>query len=105
MAANGRKHSGADKSERQADAISCAAVRFDAIEHRDGGAQGGDLRQRQIDEDHAALHHVDAQIGVNAGQNQARDERREQERKCIHLCIYRHSYFVVLNNLTSRLMS
>ena len=63
---------------------SARAVRIDAVEHRDGGAERRDLRQRQIHEDHAALHHVDAQIGMNAGQNQARDEGSQQKRKSVH---------------------
>ena len=37
----------------------------------DRRAQGGDLRQRQVHEDHAAFHHVHAQIGVNSGEDQA----------------------------------
>ena len=46
---------------------------------RDGRAERGDLRERQIHEDHAAFDDVHAQIGVDAGQNQAGDERRSQE--------------------------
>ena len=42
-------------------------------------AERRDLRERQVDEDHAALDDVHAEVGVNAGQNQAGDERRRQK--------------------------
>ena len=54
-------------------------VRLDAEQHGDGRAQGRDLGQREVDEDHAALDHVHAQVGVDSGQDQARDEWRQQK--------------------------
>ena len=41
----------------------------------------------KIDENHAALHHVDAQIGVDAGQNQAGDKGRQQESQGVHVVL------------------
>ena len=56
-------------------------MRVDArTSDRDSGAEGGDLGQRKIHKNDAALHHVHAKIGVNAGQNQAGHEGREQKR-------------------------
>ena len=82
--ANGGEDRRADEGEHQAGDVGARAVRLDAVQHRDGGAERRDLRQRQIDEDHAALDHVDAQIGVNAGQNQARDKGGEKKRESVH---------------------
>ena len=48
-------------------------------QQRDGGAERRDLSERQIDEDHPALHDVDTQVGVDARQNQAGDEGRRQK--------------------------
>jgi hypothetical protein len=70
--------------KHQAHHIGGGAVRFDTVQHGDGGAQGGDLRQRQVDEDHAALHYVNSQVGVNARQNEARHKGREQKSKHPH---------------------
>jgi hypothetical protein len=48
-------------------------------QQRDGGAERCDLGEREVDEDDAALDHVHAQVGVDAGQDQAGRERRRQE--------------------------
>ena len=39
-------------------------------DHGDRRAERGDLRERQIDEDHAALDHVQSEIGMDAGDDQ-----------------------------------
>ena len=49
------------------------------MQHRDGGAERRDLRERQVDEDDAALDDVHAEIGVDPGQDEAGGERRRQE--------------------------
>ncbi len=59
-------------------------------QHRHRRAERGDLRQRQVDEDHAAFDDVHAEVGVNTGQDQARDKRRREElqdggSKCMRL--------------------
>jgi hypothetical protein len=51
----------------------------DRQQQRDRRAERGDLREREVHEDDAALDDVDAEIGVDAGQDQARDERRREE--------------------------
>ena len=79
VAADGREHRRADEREDQADHVGRRAVRLDPVQRGDGSAERGDLRQREIDEDDPALHHVNAQVGMNACQNQARDKRRQQE--------------------------
>ena len=42
-------------------------------------AQRRDLRQREVHEDDAALDHVHAEVGVDAGEDEAGHERRGQE--------------------------
>ena len=59
-------------------------MRLNAVKHRDDCAEGRDLGQGEIDEDHAALHYVDAQVGVNARQDEARHKGREQKSKHSH---------------------
>ena len=50
-----------------------------AHEERDGRAEGGDLRQRQVDEDDVALEHLQAEVGVDADERDARDRGQQQE--------------------------
>jgi hypothetical protein len=50
-----------------------------AGEHFDRDAERGDLCQGEIDEDHAARQHVQAEVRVDAGQHQAGEQRPEQE--------------------------
>ena len=45
----------------------------------DRRAERRDLRQREVDEDHAALDDVQAEIGVDARDDQAGDDRRDEE--------------------------
>ncbi len=54
-------------------------MRVHADQDGHGRAQGRDLRQRQIDEDNAALDHVHAEISVNASQDQAGKKRQNEE--------------------------
>ena len=48
-------------------------------EQGDGAAQGGDLREREVDEDHAPLDHVDPEVGVNARDDEGGREGGGQE--------------------------
>ena len=59
-----------------------------ADEERGGGAQRGDLGHRDVHEDDLAGQHVDAEIGVDAGEHQAHQERRPQDRDQVgeHYC-------------------
>ena len=106
LAADGREHERADEGEREADPVDHRrmgiAVR-PRRQQRDGGAERRDLRQRQVDENHAALDDVHAEVGVNAREDQAGRETRQQERQ--HRCV--EHYFVppFLIASTSRLMS
>jgi len=59
-------------------------VRIHAHDDRDGSAESGDLRQREIDEDHAALDNVHTEIRVDASQDQAGHERSNEKRKNLH---------------------
>ena len=73
-------------------------------QQRDGRAERGDLREREVDEDDPALDDVHAEVGVDAGQDQARDERRREELENRHV---HRGYFapVALIASTSRLTS
>jgi hypothetical protein len=44
-----------------------------------GEAERGDLGERQVDEDHAAGEHVQAEIGVDPREDQAGQERQGQQ--------------------------
>ena len=70
---------------------------------RDRGAERGDLRERQVDEDDAALHDVDAEVGVDAGQDQAGHEGSGEEPEDVECPCYLAP--VSLMVATSRLMS
>ena len=48
------------------------------------GAQRGDLREREVDEDHASLDDVDAEVGVDSRQDEARDEGGEEDLEDAH---------------------
>jgi hypothetical protein len=74
-----RENRRTQKRECQAGPIRAAPVRIVTVQHRDRSAQRRNLRQRQIHENHAALDHVDAEIGVNPRQNQTRDKWGQQE--------------------------
>src|ERR1700738_3607036 len=86
------ENGGADKSERQADPIGAATVGIHTRDDGHNGAQGGDLREREIDEDNAALDDMHPEIGVNAGENEAGHKRQNQGRKNLH----RHDLLVSL---------
>ena len=50
-----------------------------AEQERRRRAQGGDLGERDIHEDDLAGQHVDAEVGVDAGEDQTHEERRPQK--------------------------
>ena len=56
-----------------------------AGEQRDGRAERGDLREREVDEDDPALDHVHAEVGVDAGQDEAGQKRAERETEAVSI--------------------
>src|SRR4051812_30182492 len=78
---NGRTY----KRKSQAEPVSALSVRVHSNQNGDGGAQRGNLRQRQIHKDYAPLHNVHSQIGVNARENEAGQERPKQELQDLHV--------------------
>ncbi len=77
-----REHRRADEREAEADPVDAGGVRIAAGErqqHRERRAERRDLRERQVDEDDAALDDVHAEVGVDAGEDQAGGKRRRQE--------------------------
>ena len=104
--ADRREDERAEKGEREADPVDDRRVRIaagDREQDRDRRAERRNLRQRQIDEDDAALDDVHAEIRVDAGEDQARDERREEERQ--HRRVEHHFAPVFFIASTSSLMS
>jgi hypothetical protein len=59
-------------------------VNVAAEEHRNGCAERGDLRQREIDEDDAALDDVEAELREHPGQDETGDERRQEKLENAH---------------------
>ena len=79
---NQREHRRADEREAEAEPVDAGGVRIAAGErqqHRDRRAERRDLREREVDEDDAALDDVHAEVGVDAGENQAGGKRRREE--------------------------
>lgn len=73
-----------EKRKGQADPIGGAAMRVHSGHYCYCGPEGGDLRESEVNEDHAAFDYVNAQVGVNAGKNQAGDEGQDEERQNFH---------------------
>ena len=67
----------ADEREAEAHPVDRRRVRVVALtaQQRDRRAERRDLREREVDEDHAALDDVQAEVGVDAGDDQAGGER------------------------------
>ena len=79
----------------------CGSPAVNGISTRHRRAERRDLRQRQVDEDHAALDDVHAEVGVDAGEDQAGGKRRRQELQDGRIHALFHARF--LNVWTSRL--
>ncbi len=54
-------------------------MRIKSVKHGDSRTERGNLRQREIDENHPPLHHMHAQVGMDASQNQAGNKGRQQK--------------------------
>ena len=77
-AAKGEKSSAAEREDQR---IPVRGLALDLVssQERDRDAERRDLGERQVDEDHAAGQHVQAEVGVDAGQHEAGEEgQREQ---------------------------
>src|SRR6266851_4295266 len=72
-AARARKseNGGAEKRKAEADPVSAAAVRVHPRDNGDDGAERGDLRERKVHENNAALNDVHTEIRMDAGEDQA----------------------------------
>ena len=74
-----REEQAAADGERQRVPVGGGAARRVTGQQRDRDAERGDLGQREVDEDHAAREHVQAEVGVDAGQHEARQERQREQ--------------------------
>ena len=83
-----RKDQRTDKGKTQTHPVSAVAMGVQSHQDGNGGAQRGDLGQRQINEDDAAFHHVNSEVRMDAGQDQTGDERQNQKRKYFHFLIW-----------------
>jgi len=72
--------------ERKAQGVSVGrgALRGMAEHEGNRGAERGDLRQREIDEDHVAREHLDAEIGVDADEADGHQKRWPEKCNGIH---------------------
>src|SRR6266851_1577849 len=78
-AAREREDRGPEERKPQADPVGASAVGVHSGNDGDSGAERGDLREREVHEDDAAFHDVDAEIGVNPCKNKARYKSGQQE--------------------------
>jgi hypothetical protein len=76
----GEQHRG-EQREGERIAVGRDPLRRMAEHERGGRAERRDLRQREIDEDHFARQHLDAEIRMDAGQAHRHQEREQQERE------------------------
>src|SRR5207244_4199389 len=79
-----REDGRADDREAEGPEVAHAAVDVEAGQQRHGRPQRGDLGERKVDEDDPPLHHVNAEVGMNAGQDQAGQKRQNEKRKNLH---------------------
>ena len=56
-------------------------VEVEAEQVGDRGAERGDLGEREVDEDDPSLHDVNAEVGMDAGEDQAGQKRQVEKRK------------------------
>ena len=77
-AAHGEQRGAAEREEQRVPVRGAALDRVSGQE-RDRDAERRDLREGQVDEDHAARQHVQTEIDVDSGQQEAGDEWRPQE--------------------------
>ena len=69
------EHRGAGRGEGERVPGRAGPLRCMAREERNGGTERGDLREGQVDEDHAAREHVQPEPRVNAGEHQRGRQR------------------------------
>ena len=75
---------GAQESKSEADPVGTAPMRVHTDDDRDSRAEGGDLREREIDENYPALHDVHPEVRVNASEDQAGYKRGNEKGKNLH---------------------
>jgi hypothetical protein len=62
-------------------------MRVHANDYGDGGAKRGDLCEREVHENDAALDDVNAEVGMNASKYKTSYERRKQKKEHVHSVI------------------
>ena len=72
---------GAEDGEPEPAGIGFPGLQVEAEEEGGGGAQGGDLGQRDVDEDDFSGDDMKPEVGVDAGQHEAHQERHPHQRQ------------------------
>jgi len=75
---DGEQHRGGEREGERIEICGMALHRM-AEHERDRGAERGDLREREVDEDHLAAQHLDSEIDVDPQQAQRDQEGRPQQ--------------------------
>lgn len=78
LARDGEK-GGPDKGHPEREKVSRRIVKIVTEEECDRRAQGGQLRQGEVDKDHPAPDDMDTEIGMHPGQDQAGQQGPEQK--------------------------
>jgi len=76
-----REDERADQGGREPEGVRLPGVGLVSEQERRCRAQGGDLREGDVDEDDLAREHVDPEVRVDARQHQAHEEWCPQDRK------------------------
>src|SRR5689334_16394901 len=82
-----REYARSHKGERQAQPISPLPVWVHADQNGNGGAQGGNLRQGEVNKDDSALDHMHAEIRVYSGQDKTGHKRPDQKWQNLHVAL------------------
>src|SRR2546426_6760760 len=90
-----------DEGKRQTEPIRTLTVRIQPDQDCDGGAKGGDLSQRKVYENDAALDYVNAQVSMNSSQDQAGQKWRQQKGKNFHAVPYLVASKALISNTIS----
>ena len=79
------KDGGAGEGEGERPVVGDGVVQVVPGEERCRRSEGGDLGEREIDEDHAALHDMETEICVDPRQDQSSDERDGEKQEQVHV--------------------
>src|SRR4029450_14099635 len=94
-----REHERAQNGKAEARKIRLPGIQLEPEEKGAGGAQSGDLGERDVHEDHLSAQDMKAKIGMDAGEHEAHQERHPHQGEQIAPHVYPISLW--LNKMTS----